>query len=162
MRLSFFASKFERNEKRSTFIIFEKIDVGDKTKNILLQALFRKAQKLGLVVHNNKKLNWKGHHLLKQFTILAYLPHGIIEPAFRYLSDLTKTTFPEHKGWEKFVKYFQREWIDIVGPEGFSVHGTNDRTNNYVESYHARINESMGKNVTWQEFLSMYNIHLHF
>lgn len=102
-------------------------------------------------------MNWKGHHLLKQYTNLAYLPPGIIEPSYRYLTNLTQTTFPGHRGWAKFVNYFQREWINIVGPDGFSVFNSNDRTNNFVESYHARINESMGKNVGWQEFLSMCN-----
>lgn len=91
---------------------------------------------------------------MKQFTNLAYLPASVIEPSFKYLAALTEQTFPGNKGWTKFVTYFQREWIDIVGVEGFSVFNANDRTNNFVESYHARINEAIGKNVTWQDFLS--------
>jgi len=35
--------------------------------------------------------------------------------------------------------YFDRYWMGVVGPEGFSVHGFNHRTNNFVESFHASL-----------------------
>lgn len=120
------------------------------------QALFRNGQALGIVMFNNKKFNYQGHKLLRQFTALAQLPPKAIPSAFRHLENLTGQLFPNNAGWQAFLKYFKREWMTIVTPEGFSVYGTNDKTNNWLESYHSRINEVVGKNVSWQTFLSMY------
>ena len=35
--------------------------------------------------------------------------------------------------------YFERYWMRVIGPEGFSVYGINHRTNNFVESFHASL-----------------------
>ena len=36
-------------------------------------------------------------------------------------------------------EYFMHQWMDKIGPEGFSVFGEMDRTNNKLESYHSRL-----------------------
>lgn len=117
----------------------------------MFQALFRKGRELGIVIGNNRTKNYQGHKLLKQFIALAYLPKGVIPSAFRHLRDKTSNAFPDSEPWSQFLRYYEKEWIKNLH---FSVYSLVDRTNTYTELYHSRINELVGKNIGWRNFIS--------
>lgn len=79
---------------------------------------------------------------------LALLPAQDIRLAFTWL----RIAFVEMRAkFEAFLNYFEIFWLNTVTPEVFSVYGLENRTNNYIESYHRKLNRVMGPHPTiWQ------------
>ena len=102
------------------------------------QALWRKAQKLGLT--DLYKNNQEFKIFLKKLMATPYLPANQIR-------DIALTLFdqPIHvnshtrTNIRKFRQYFFRYWLNTVTPEKFSVHDFAYGTNNFSESFHARL-----------------------
>ena len=60
-----------------------------------------------------------------------------------------------------FKRYFERYWLNIVTPEGFSVYGLNHKTNNNAEGLNRRLKTNMGNRHRgfWQ-FMELLNRHV--
>lgn len=43
------------------------------------------------------------------------------------------------------MQYYERYWMDVIGPLNFSVYRLRYRTNNFIESYHATLVRLMGQ-----------------
>ncbi|KAF0722910.1 RING-type domain-containing protein [Aphis craccivora] len=50
------------------------------------------------------------------------------------------------------IQYFQRYWIDTVGPLRFTVYRLQYRTNNFIESYHASLLRLIGQHPSLYQF----------
>lgn len=90
---------------------------------------------------DNKTKNRVRHKLIKKFIALSLLPYDKIVEGFVLLKQeaIEKQSDRANK-CEKFCKYFENEWLKKVTPESFSVFNALDRTNNYIESWHRRLN----------------------
>lgn len=54
------------------------------------------------------------------------------------------------------LRYFERQWMDTVGPINFSVYRLRYRTNNFIESYHASLLRIMGQHPPLYVFYGEY------
>lgn len=93
--------------------------------------------------------NWnEGKDYFQKIVRLALLPAEDIRLAFTWL----RGAFPRMRAsFEAFLNYFEMFWLNTVTPEIFSVYGLENRTNNYIESYHRKLNQVMGPHPTiWQ------------
>ena len=95
-------------------------------------------------------------HFLKEFNSLALLPAEDIEGGFNGLRARVGE-FPDfEEPLADFCSYHERFWLRQIRPEGFSVFGLDDRTNNTMESYHAVLKHVLGAKAPWwpiMEFL---------
>lgn len=112
----------------------------------------KNAIKKEAAVQQNKKKNAAAHAMLKKFMALPFLPHEMVKDAFEYLKEDCKRDFGNV--FNKFIDYFEKEWIKVVTPKGFSIYRLKHATNNFLESYHRVITELMGKRPTPCNFLS--------
>ncbi|KAL5244198.1 hypothetical protein ACI65C_011608 [Semiaphis heraclei] len=67
-----------------------------------------------------------------------------IQLGFRFIQDLVRDYELEAE-LRGLLTYFERFWLDVVGPSNFSVHRLRYRTNNFIESYHATLVRLMGQ-----------------
>lgn len=75
--------------------------------------------------------------IFAQFQCLPLLPADLIENTFRELAKKAlKTTIK----FDRFIDYFNREWIKIVKPKHFSVFMRGTRTTGPAESYNNQMN----------------------
>lgn len=127
---------------------------------LLLQAVIRKAKKYGLCLrYNNKEKNPEAHAILKRIIALALLPANLIENGLQIIEELAYKLGEKNKTlnrWKKFFAYFRKEWMTIVTPEGFSVFGALDRTNNCLERYHRDLNQFLMSNPSVRKFFGKY------
>ena len=95
-------------------------------------------------------------HFMKEFNALGLLPATEIEGGFLGLQARIGE-FPDfEEPLADFCRYHERFWINQIGPEGFSVFGLQDRTNNVMESFHALLKHVLGAKAPWwpiMEFL---------
>ena len=96
-------------------------------------------------------------HFLKEFNSLALLPAADIVGGFEGLKGRIRTEFPDfEEPLLDFCTYHERFWINQIGPDGLSVFGLADKTNNIMESYHAVLKHVLGAKAPWwpiMEFL---------
>nr|XP_047127872.1 uncharacterized protein LOC124808749 [Hydra vulgaris] len=60
-----------------------------------------------------------------------------------------------------FNRYFERYWLNIVTPEGFSIYGLNHKTNNNAESLNRRLKSNMGdRHRGFWQFMKLLNQHV--
>ena len=60
-----------------------------------------------------------------------------------------------------FKRYFERYWLNIVTPEGFSVYGWNHKTNNNAEGLNRRLKTNMGNRYRgFWHFMELLNQHV--
>ena len=73
---------------------------------------------------------------LKQFMALPLISKGIIQDGFQLLKEsIPSTDYQYHK----FVKYFEKEWLQRT-PVDLWHHGNGDmKTNNALEGYNFRL-----------------------
>ena len=94
---------------------------------------------------------------LKEFNSLGLLPPDEIRAAFFVLKARIPMEFPDfEQPLVDFADYWERFWLNQIGPEGLSVFALSDRTNNIVESYHALLKHVLGAKAPWwpiMEFL---------
>ncbi|KAJ8685031.1 hypothetical protein QAD02_020824 [Eretmocerus hayati] len=107
------------------------------------QALFRQALKKEAAIEKNKKCNGEKHMVLKRLMALARLPHLLIGDAYTYIVEDCRREFGTY--FDSLITYFNDEWMKIVGAKGFSVYRSRETTNNYMETYHARMTDEIGK-----------------
>lgn len=78
---------------------------------------------------------------VKRLLALPFLPQDKIrdhfEAMFRALTPLLQNKF------RAFRRYYRDQWLTRIGPEGFSVFGLKDRTNNVIESFHAMLRRKL-------------------
>lgn len=90
----------------------------------------------------------------KKILALAFLPAGQIADAFgRITTDLSDEAFII---MQDFIGYYDRFWLKVVTPEGFSVYGIQKRTNNMSESLNSRLVDIFGIRPAAMFFLSNY------
>lgn len=106
----------------------------------------------------NLRDNPEGHLLINKIINLALLPPNLIASGLDIIIAEVNKKFennqPMLKNWKTFFKYFDKQWMQSVKPEYFSVYECVDRTNNYIESYHRYLNSILGGRKTAAEFLS--------
>ena len=73
---------------------------------------------------------------------LAFLPAHLIEDAYNYL--VNDCRHLHGKYFDKFIKYFDEEWMLMVKLEGFSIYRLEFSTNNFLEAYHCAISDIFG------------------
>lgn len=127
---------------------------------LFLQAVIRRAKRYGLCLrYNNKEKNPEAHKILKRIIALALLPANLIENGLQIVEDLAYQ-LGDKKGttnrWKKFFGYYRKEWMTTVTPEGFSVFGALDRTNNCLERYHRDLNQFLLSNPSVNKFFGKY------
>ncbi|XP_065639572.1 uncharacterized protein LOC136072318 [Hydra vulgaris] len=60
-----------------------------------------------------------------------------------------------------FIRYFERYWLNIVTPEGFSGNGLNHKTNNNAESLNRRLKSNMSdRHRGFWQFMKLLNQHV--
>ena len=94
---------------------------------------------------------------LKEFNSLGLLPAAEIRAAFLGLRARISIEFPDFaEPLLDFADYWERFWLNQIGPEGLSVFGLADKTNNIMESYHSLLKHILGAKAPWwpiMEFL---------
>lgn len=116
-----------------------------------LQACYKNARKKRAAKKRNRKTQADKHEILQKFMALPLLPPTLIKPAFNLLVAECRQRFGIY--FDSFISYYEKEWINLITPEGMSVYGIKDRTNNYIESYHRTINGLCKKNPTPNNFI---------
>lgn len=91
----------------------------------------------------------------KKLLALAYLPSDKIQAAYTTL----KNALPRDRQnvLRGFLNYFERYWLGVVKPHGFSVHGLGRRTNNISESYNSKLQHKLGPHPGPWDFLCEYD-----
>ena len=125
---------------------------GFKKIYFFIQAIYGKLKELGLnnFLANDSTFKEK----IKEVLALAFLPPKMIETEFKRLKNeienhvnnlkdagLIKDVKPRV---DTFLKYYERYWIKIIKPEGYSIYGLSKRTNNCTESLNAILAEELG------------------
>lgn len=121
----------------------------------LLQALYHKAKSLHL--DNLIKNDQEARSFFKKIMALAYLPSHLIEGQYRRLKNDLAPNLARRFG--QFCRYYDRYWLQIVTPGGFSVYGLGRRTNNVIESYHSRLRHKLDARRAPWDFVCKY-IHI--
>ena len=102
------------------------------------QALWRKCQKLGLTDVYKNNMEFKS--FLKKLMSVPYLPANQIRGIALTLFDQPINVNNHIRtNIRKFRQYFFRFWLNTVTPEKFSVYDVPYGTNNFSESFHARL-----------------------
>lgn len=122
------------------------------------QCLWRNAVKKGFCrIKNNKKHRPEHHFIVRQLMALALIPEsGVKQQYYRIRAEAM--TFFEGTAYEgntrKFLKYYEREWLDgIYSIKEWCVFGFQERTNNFLESYHKILQEVLGLRPTSCNFI---------
>ncbi|CAF3418260.1 unnamed protein product [Rotaria socialis] len=114
----------------------------------LVQSLWRKIQKLGLTIpyETDPLVNsW-----LRQFMALPLISKGLINDALQLLKD----TIPSNDNkYQKFIQYFEKEYMKRTSIDLWH-HGCNDmKTNNSLEGYNFRLLTRFGLHPSIWEFM---------
>lgn len=102
------------------------------------QALSRKARSFPEVSRSLKTSS--GMKILKMYLRLPLLPEDMVSQGVKIIVaeerrlNLTVT-------FDSFHQYFNRYWMKKIEPKGFCVSLEKHRTNNYLESFNARISK---------------------
>lgn len=94
-----------------------------------VQGINKAAKRFGL---KNKKDNGKFEDTINKVCALALLPNEFIVDGFNAIS----SKCPKSERWERFSKYWERQWANA----NISVYGLKHRTNNFAESLNRTIN----------------------
>lgn len=87
---------------------------------------------------------------------LALLPAEIILEAFTIIYDRLRKNLQLHKIMGSFFDYCERQWLNKVGPNKFSVYRETRRTNNALERYHRTLKSQTATNPELVKFLSKF------
>lgn len=85
------------------------------------------------------KRNSKCYTIFRKFQCLALLPHEMIQAAF---IELCKEALKESNLFCDFIDYMDKEWMQIVKPQNFSVFMLDTRTTSGAESYNSKLGQS--------------------
>ena len=108
--------------------------------SIKTKALLKKVEKLKLtaIIRSNEVAKM----FLKKLMALAFLPGALIQQEYNVLRNSLPPALAIQL--QPFVSYYERQWLRIVTPDGFSVHGLSRRTNNVTESYNSVLADVLG------------------
>ncbi|KAH0563724.1 hypothetical protein KQX54_005111 [Cotesia glomerata] len=94
---------------------------------------------------------------LSKLLALALLPSTDIIPTFNWLVVIHA---PFYLIFKDFLNYFVDYWLMIIKPVGFCVFKLKNRTNNFTEAYHRRLNKFFGLHPSlWQFTASLRDFH---
>ena len=111
---------------------------------IFLQCIYGKLRELGLADFLTDDHFFSD--LVKRILALAFLPPEMIELQYEsekhrirdYIDSLNeKIRKDKSPRVDKFFKYYERYWLKIVTPQGYSVYAQSIRTNNCSESFNS-------------------------
>lgn len=131
---------------------------------MLFQAIVRKAKSKDYQLFlrkDNKEKNPDGYEIIKKLLVVPLLPPEKISEAIIIIKNSIEKKFENDalklKKWKKFMNfYFEKEWMQKVTPNVFSVYNLVDRTNNHLESYHRTLNYLLRTKPTTYNLLSKY------
>lgn len=113
---------------------------------------------LNAVFRMSKKLNFNETHLGRKITqlctSLALLPPNLIPEAYLAIYEIA----PETEVSQKFLDYFNNQWIQTITKDIFSCYGEKNRTTNAVEGWHRRINSRIPSRPTIFQFLVAFKV----
>lgn len=98
------------------------------------------------------KDNPDAKNIFRKFQCLALLPNDKIKDAFVYL---LREALEEKKIKEfaPFISYFKKEWMEIVGPEYFSVFDKDVRTTGSAEAFNGKLNKKFRTHSSFLNFV---------
>ncbi|CAM4979800.1 unnamed protein product [Rotaria socialis] len=99
------------------------------------QSCYRNIQELGLM--KIYETHTESRQVLRAFMALALLPAYVIHEAYEVLKQKVANSSQGNQ-LEKFVLYFQKEWIDHFKPSMWCVNKSTWRTNNFAEAQNKR------------------------
>lgn len=73
--------------------------------------------------------------IIKRILALAFLPAPLIEEEYERQKQEIADSDEYSELLDEFFNYFERYWMRIITPEGFSVYGLSKRSNNVVEAF---------------------------
>ncbi|KAJ8665880.1 hypothetical protein QAD02_007542 [Eretmocerus hayati] len=115
------------------------------------QALFRQGKKKKIAIRSNRTKQPEKHLILRRFMALALLPSDKIQDALDFIIDDCKYYHGDY--FDRFIKYFNDEYMKVVTAKGFSVYGENDKTNNKIESFNSYLLRLIGKKPLPNKFI---------
>ena len=107
---------------------------------IKTKALLKKIDKLKLTA--TIRSNEVPKMFLKKLMALAFLPGALIQQEY----NIWRNSLPPELATQLqlFVSNYERQWLRIVSPAGFSVHSLSRRTNNVTESCKSVLADVLG------------------
>ena len=110
------------------------------------QAIIRKVRRTGLAeIYRN---NIPFRKTIRQLVMSAFLrPNDIRQSLIGIREAASEAAIP-------IINYYQRFWIDTVGPEAFSVFGLEERTNNGSEAINRSLNRLLGVHPAFWTWIS--------
>lgn len=79
---------------------------------------------------------------VKRMIALPFLPSREINRTALMIQHSLSVTAMEFL--ERFFEYWTRQWSTTITPEGISIYGLENRTNNAIESFHATLLRVVG------------------
>lgn len=113
------------------------------------QCLWRNAVKKGFCrMKNNKKYRPEHHFIVRQLMALALIPASEVKRQYHRIRVEAMAFFEGtqyEKNFRKFFMYYEREWLDgVYKIREWCVYGFQERTNNFLESYHRILQQVLG------------------
>ena len=93
------------------------------------------------------------HMFVKKLMALAYLPENLIQAEYERLKRALSP--PLATAFGTFLEYYERQWLRVIKPTGFSVHGLLRRTNNVTESYNCILADFLGSHPSPWTFIGL-------
>jgi hypothetical protein len=131
---------FELGLKRALIETFEDIKILGCWFHYA-QALVRQLQKMPDSIRFRANVKEE----ISKLIALPLLPHEMIEGAYGIIKNDIVNAVHNNVAlhFENFFKYFERFWLDKIGPHNFTVFGTLKRTNNSSEQFNQRLSVAM-------------------
>jgi hypothetical protein len=104
------------------------------------QCCYRQIQSLGL--QQTYRENNAHRIILRVSMALAFLPSAEIAPTFVKYMQLVENYVPILM---PYMHYFNAQWMQVVPPSVWCVHGQAIRTNNHLEGWHYAMKRNIGK-----------------
>ena len=119
-------------------------------------ALLKNARKKKLqpTIKNNEQFSKWFHKIMS----LNFLPSEMIEPAFRELAnEPLQLSAATRKQKDSFIRYWEKQWLQVIGVDRLSVFRSTVRTNNNCESYNAQMPRKIGRRPGFWPFVRNIN-----
>lgn len=88
---------------------------------------------------------------------MALLPRNLIPEAYLYICDIA----PKTDIFDKFIQYFDDQWIKNITSDIFSCYGEKNRTTNAIEGWHRRLYTKIPQKPTLLQFISLLKKEAH-
>lgn len=94
----------------------------------------------------------KARDIYYKIICLALLPHDRIERAF---NEIALEALQLSKAFTPLIKYFQKQWLERVGPKNFSVFLEETRTTCSAEGYNGKLGKNFKTHPNFLEFIEL-------